>query len=54
MLMLQRLKLSISTVSDLIDRGAKILPTSNSEEVKKLFPDFDKLSLIQSAIKKIS
>lgn len=51
---IERLKLSISTVSDLIDRGAKILPTSNSEEVKKLFPDFDKLSLIQSAIKKIS
>mgnify|MGYP005996987855 CR=1 FL=1 len=51
---IERLKLSISTVSELIDKGAKILPTSNSEDVKKLFPDFEKLSLIQSAIKKIS
>lgn len=51
---LERLKLSISTVSDLIDKGARILPTSTSNDLKQLFPDYDKLSLIQSAIKKIS
>lgn len=51
---IERLKLSISTVSDLIDRGAKILPTSNSDDVKELFPNFKGLSMIESAIKKIS
>jgi hypothetical protein len=51
---IERLKLSISTVADLIDKGAKILPTSKSDEVKQLFPEYGKLSLIESAIKKIS
>jgi hypothetical protein len=51
---IERLKLSISTVADLIEKGAKILPTSKSDDVKQLFPEYGKLSLIESAIKKIS
>ena len=51
---IERLKLSISTVADLIDKGAKILPTSKSDDIKQLFPEYGKLSLIESAIKKIS
>lgn len=51
---IERLKLSISTVADLIEKGAKILPTSKSDDIKQLFPEYDKLSLIESAIKKIS
>lgn len=51
---IERLKLSISTVADLIDKGAKILPTSESDDVKQLFPEYGNLSMIESAIKKIS
>lgn len=51
---IERLKLSISTVADLIEKGAKILPTSKSDDIKQLFPEYGKLSLIESAIKKIS
>ena len=51
---LERLKLSISTVADLIEKGAIILPTSKSDDIKQLFPEYGKLSLIESAIKKIS
>ncbi|WP_151895383.1 hypothetical protein [Patiriisocius marinistellae] len=51
---IKRLELSISTTSDLIDRGVKILPTGNSNDsLKELFPDYDKLNLIQSTIKQI-
>jgi hypothetical protein len=51
---IERLKLSISTVADLIEKGAKILPTSKSDEVKQLFPEYGNLSMIESAIKKIA
>lgn len=51
---IERLKLSISTVADLIDKGAKILPNSKSDDVKQLFPEYGSLSMIESAIKKIS
>jgi hypothetical protein len=50
---LKRLELSINTTADLIDRGVKILPTSENESVKELFPDYKNLNLIQSAIKQI-
>lgn len=50
---LKRLELSINTTADLIDRGVKILPTTESESIKELFPDYKNLNLIQSAIKQI-
>lgn len=50
---LRRLELSINTTADLIDRGVKILPTSENESLKELFPDYKNLNLIQSAIKQI-
>lgn len=49
-----RLKLSLETTADLIDRGAKILPNSKEEEIKKAFPDYSKLALIESSIKQIA
>ncbi|WP_075351019.1 hypothetical protein [Algoriphagus marinus] len=49
-----RLKLSLETTADLIDRGAKILPNSREEEIKKAFPDYSKLALIESSIKQIA
>jgi hypothetical protein len=51
---IERLKLSITTVANLIEKGAKIIPTSQSDNVKQLFPEYGNLSLIESAIKKIS
>ncbi|WP_347175528.1 hypothetical protein [Polaribacter uvawellassae] len=50
---LKRLELSINTTADLIDRGVKILPTSENDSIKELFPDYKNLNLIQSAIKQI-
>jgi hypothetical protein len=51
---IERLKLSISTVSELIDRGVKILPISSDNELRKSFPDYKKLDLIESTIKQIA
>jgi hypothetical protein len=51
---IERLKLSISTVADLIDKGVQILPVSKDEEIQKSFPDYNKMSLIESSIKQIS
>ena len=51
---IERLKLSISTVADLIDRGVKILPVSKDEEIQKSFPDYSKMNLIESSIKQIT
>lgn len=51
---IERLKLSITTVADLIEKGSKILSNSSSDSIKKLFPEYDKLSIIETAIKKIS
>ena len=48
-----RLKLSLTTVADLIDRGAKILPNTENEDVTKLFPDYNNLNLIASSIKQL-
>jgi hypothetical protein len=50
---IKRLELSINTTADLIDRGVKILPTTENESIKELFPDYKNLNLIQSAIKQI-
>lgn len=48
---LAKLKLSITTVSNLIDRGTQILPASENNNVKNIFPDYSKLNLIESSIK---
>lgn len=48
-----RLKLSINTVSELIDKGTQILPSADNKEVLKSFPDYSNLSLIESAIKRL-
>lgn len=50
---IERLKLSITTIADLIDRGAKILPMSQQEEIQKAFPDYNNLNLIESTIKQL-
>ncbi|PIF71160.1 hypothetical protein [Flavobacterium sp. 2] len=50
---IERLKLSLTTVSDLIDRGTQILPSSD-KELTKSFPNYSSLDLIESTIKKIS
>ncbi|SEL93771.1 hypothetical protein [Parapedobacter koreensis] len=49
-----RLKLSLETIADLIERGAKILPSSKEEDIKKVFPDYSNLALIESTIKQIA
>jgi hypothetical protein len=51
---IERLKLSISTVSDLIDKGVKILPNSTDTEIQNSFPDYNKLNIIESSIKQIT
>lgn len=50
---IERLKLSISTISGLIDSGVQIIPTSKNEGVAKSFPDYKKMDLIESTIKQI-
>ncbi|GAB2848127.1 hypothetical protein [Hymenobacter ruber] len=50
---IERLKLSITTIADLIDRGAKVIPSSSEPETTKLFPDYNSLSLIESSIKQL-
>lgn len=51
---IERLKLSITTVSDLIDRGVSILPSSQDDDIQKSFPDYKNLNLIESTIKQIT
>lgn len=51
---IERLKLSITTVAELIDKGVQILPVSKDEDIQKSFPDYKKLDLIESTIKQIS
>lgn len=51
---IERLKLSITTISELIDKGAKILPMSQNEDIQKAFPDYSRLNLIESTIKQIT
>lgn len=48
-----RLKMSIETVSELIDKGVKILPTSDDSKTTKLFPDYSALNLIESTIRQL-
>lgn len=48
---LNRLKLSITTVSNLIDKGTKFLPASTEKNVQEKFPDYNNLNLIESTIK---
>jgi hypothetical protein len=50
---LERLKLSISTVADLIDKGVQILPLNKDEDIQKSFPDYKAPNLIESSIKQI-
>ncbi|WPO78638.1 hypothetical protein [Flavobacterium sp. KACC 22761] len=50
---IERLKLSLTTTADLIDRGTKILPSSD-KELSQSFPNYSNLDLIESAIKKIA
>lgn len=51
---IERLKLSISTVAELIDKGVQILPVSKEEDIQKSFPDYKNLNLIESTIKQIT
>lgn len=51
---IERLKLSISTVAELIDKGVQILPISKEENIQKSFPDYKNLNLIESTIKQIA
>jgi hypothetical protein len=51
---IERLKLSITTVADLIDKGVQILPVSKEGDIQMSFPDYKKLDFIESAIKQIS
>lgn len=50
---IERLKLSINTVSDLIDKGVKIMPQTGNEDIRKSFPDYSQLNLIESTIKQL-
>jgi|SaaInlStandDraft_1057018.scaffolds.fasta_scaffold30708_1 hypothetical protein len=50
----ERLKLSIKMMSDLIDKGAEIHPALNQpEKVKNLYPKMTNLKTLESKIKKI-
>lgn len=49
----ERLKLSITSIADLVERGAKILPMNTNEDIQKLFPDSNQ-TLIESSIKQIA
>lgn len=49
----ERLKLSINTVSALIDKGVTILPQSRDNEVRATFPAYTQLDLIESTIKQL-
>lgn len=51
---IERLKLSISTVAELIDKGIQILPLSREEDIRKQFPDYKNLNLIESTIKQLT
>jgi coenzyme F420-reducing hydrogenase delta subunit len=52
---IERLKLTIKTFADLIDKGAEIQPSLTApEEVTNLFPDFSKIDLIESRMKLLS
>lgn len=48
-----RMGTSIKTLSELFDKGAKLLPGSSKDDLNKSFPDYDSISLIESKIKKL-
>jgi len=50
---IERLKLSIVSVADLVERGAKILPMNNDVDIQKSFPDYGGKGLIESGIKQL-
>ncbi|TVZ47444.1 hypothetical protein [Olleya sp. Hel_I_94] len=51
---IERLKLSVKMLSNLIEKGAEIHPALNQpEKVTNLFPDMKKLNSIESRIKKL-
>lgn len=51
---IERLKLSVKMLSNLIEKGAEIHPALNQpEKVSNLFPDMKKLNSLESRIKKI-
>jgi hypothetical protein len=50
---IERLKLSIATVSELVEKGAKILPMHNNDEIQKSFPDYNATNLIESTIRQL-
>ncbi|MDX3913745.1 MAG: hypothetical protein QHC79_09415 [Pseudosphingobacterium sp.] len=50
---LNRLKLSIESIAELIDKGGKILPSKHTEQLKEAFPNYDALNTIESTIKQI-
>lgn len=50
---IERLKLSITTVVDLLDKGVQILPVSKDDDIQRSFPDYKNLNLIESTIKQI-
>ena len=51
---IERLKLSIKMLSNLIEKGAEIHPALNQpEQVSNLFPDMKKLNSLESRIKKL-
>lgn len=51
---IERLKLSISTVAELIDKGVQILPVTKDENIQKSFPNYKNLNVIESSIKQIA
>lgn len=48
-----RLRLSMEIISNLIDKGGKILPMTKDEDVQKAFPNYNALDLIESSIRQI-
>ncbi|SES06590.1 hypothetical protein [Pedobacter rhizosphaerae] len=48
-----RLKLSMEIITNLIDKGGKILPMTKDEDIQKSFPNYNALDLIESSIRQI-
>lgn len=50
---IERLKLSMDIISNMIDKGAKILPMSKNDDIQKAFPNYNALDLIESSIRQL-
>jgi len=48
-----RLKLSMEIISNMIDKGAKIIPMTTDKEVQNSFPNYNELNLIESSIRQL-